>query len=418
MRLTEAEHAMLAGEMGPVLAKMIGHQVAVGDFFGAEDMVPVTQAHMMADTESLGEAGVEWLERLAESSSGSHLAVPSITDPRGTDFSCPAEVLKQGAGHVALEQRAADAIKALGFLMADTCINYQSIQAPTRGEHVAFGDTGVVVYSNAVCGARSNFEGGPSALAAAFTGRTPRYGFHLDGARRATHRFRVRARIDRLDDWGALGAVIGQQTGDYWRVPLIEGLPDAVDSDRLKHLGAAMASYGSVAMFHAPGLTPEAPDVITTGGDALDVVDITEADLDAFRGTWLPADSEVDLVVFSAPQLSLYEVEEIARNCEGRNFRVPMLAVTCPQVAADAQRMGLSGRIEAAGGRLLSGMCFYQSYAREMARANGWRRLGTNSAKLANLLRGYGYAIRLDGLTRCLDAAERGAFAPEETANA
>ena len=70
--------------------------------------------------------------------------------------------------------------------MTDTCINYQTIQAPTRNEHVAFGDTGVVIYSNSVCGARSNFEGGPSALAAGLTGRTPRYGFHLAEQRRAT----------------------------------------------------------------------------------------------------------------------------------------------------------------------------------------------------------------------------------------
>ena len=48
--------------------------------------------------------------------------------------------------------------------MTDTCINYQTIMPAVRGEHMAYGDTGVVIYSNSVLGARSNFEGGPSAL--------------------------------------------------------------------------------------------------------------------------------------------------------------------------------------------------------------------------------------------------------------
>ena len=85
-----------------------------------------------------------------------------------------------------LERRAISAFEALGILMTDTCINYQTIMPPVRGEHVAYGDTGVVIYSNSVCGARSNFEGGPSALSAGLTGRTPRYGYHLAERRHAT----------------------------------------------------------------------------------------------------------------------------------------------------------------------------------------------------------------------------------------
>ena len=67
--------------------------------------------------------------------------------------------------------------------------------------------------------------------------------------------------------------------------------------------------------------------------------------------------------------------------------------------------MGLTARIEAAGGMVLSGMCFYQSYAREMAEANGWRALATNSAKLTNILGGYGYSPALLSMEECVDAA-------------
>ena len=69
--------------------------------------------------------------------------------------------------------------------------------------------------------------------------------------------------------------------------------------------------------------------------------------------------------------------------------------MTSPQVKPDADRIGYTARIEAAGGTVYSGMCFYQSYAREIAEANGWKRLATNSAKMVNILGGYGYVPML-----------------------
>src|SRR5436853_3176135 len=257
MRLSDDEQEMLAGKRGPVARLALQHQLKVGEFFGAEDFVPVTQAHIMADTESLGEAGVRWLETLAASADNPGVCVPTITDPRGTDFS-KASMLGHTAAMLDLERRAIAAFVKLGVTMTDTCINYQTIQAPLRNEHVAFGDTGVVIYSNSVCGAFSNFEGGPSALAAGLTGRTPRYGLPLPEQRRATLRVQVDFAPRSLNEWGALGGVIGRLAGHYWAVPVIEGPDLAPRSDQLKHFGAAMASFGSVAMFHWVGITPEA----------------------------------------------------------------------------------------------------------------------------------------------------------------
>jgi predicted aconitase len=408
MKLNDEEKAILAGECGPIPRWALEYQMKVGDFFGAEDFVPITQAHIMADTESLGQAGVMWLEMLAATREGQRqVRVPTITDPRGTDFS-KASLLKQGEWMLDLERRAIDAFRKLGVSMTDTCINYQTIQAPTRNEHVAFGDTGVVIYSNAVCGARSNFEGGPSALSAGFTGRTARYGFHLDAQRQATLRIRVDWTPRTLNDWGALGGVIGRLSGNYWSVPVVEGLDSVPGSDALKHFGAAMASFGSIALFHLVGITPEAPTLQDVGGDRLPVAHrVGEAEVKALQSSYAVTD-EIDVVVFSAPQLSLYELRDLAALCDGRKFTKPMLAVTSPQVKPDADRMGLTERIEAAGGQVLSGMCFYQSYAREIAEANGWKRLATNSAKLVNILGGYGYVPMLASMQQCVDAAETG----------
>ena len=138
--------------------------------------------------------GVEFLESLArQAEADRRVRIPTITDPRGIDF-CAYRRLRQKDEWAVLERRAIDAMRALGILMTDTCINYQTVSPPVFGEHAAFGDTGVVIYANSVCGARSNFEGGPAAISAGLTGRTPRYGCHLDRHRRGTHLFEVGTR--------------------------------------------------------------------------------------------------------------------------------------------------------------------------------------------------------------------------------
>src|SRR5690348_279829 len=407
MRLTDEEQAMLAGAAGEPRRWAIQHQIAVGEFFDAADLVPVSQAHIMADTESLGEAGIRFLESLAAApETERRVRVPTLTDPRGLDFQMYKR-LGQTDAMAALETRAIDALKAFGVLMTDTCINYQTILPPTRSEHLAMGDTGVVIYSNSVFGARSNFEGGPSALAAALTGRTPRYGYHLDECRRATRRFQLEVQPRDLSEWGALGGIIGRECGSYWEVPLIEAVDEPPGSDALKHFGAAMASYGSTALFHIPGVTPDPDhrDRRRLAGHA-----IGRADLDAFVAAYSATGDKVDVVVFAAPHLSLVEMAAVADTLGGRTVHrdTTLLVATSPEIKHAADRMGLTRRIEEAGAIVAAGICFYQSYAGEMAEANGWKRLVTNSAKLVNIIGGYGYRPTLLSLERCVESAITG----------
>jgi predicted aconitase len=331
--------------------------------------------------------------------------IPTMTDTRGTDFAAAAR-LKHQPWMLDLERRTIDAFQALGVLMTDTCINYQTIMPAVRGEHMAYGDTGVVIYANSVLGARSNFEGGPSALAAGLTGRTPRYGYHLPEQRRATLLIQIGYTPDALHDWGALGGIVGRLAGDYWQVPALVGIDRVPTSDELKHFGAALASYGSVALFHMIGITPEAQRLADIADASLTPkATITETDIRAFQAASRDHADSVDVVVFGAPQLSLMEMCDVAALLDGRRAKIPLLVITSPQVKPDADRFGITRRIEAAGGLVLSGMCFYQSYAREMAEANGWQSLATNSAKLVNILGGYGYHAALLSMQACVDAA-------------
>ncbi len=419
LRLTDDEKAILAGAAGPARQWAIRHQIAVGQFFDAPDFVPVGQAHIMADTESLGEAGVAWLEELAALPEAERrVRVPTITDPRGLDLASYKR-LRQTDAMAAIEARAVAAFEALGVLMTNTCINYQTVLPPARGEHLAMGDTGVVIYSNSVQGARSNFEGGPSALAAGLTGRTPRYGYHLDRHRVGTRHFAVERRPRDPADWGALGGIVGKVTNSYWEVPVVSGLDSWAEgppnSDELKHFGAALASFGSVALFHMPGVTPEAPTPADAfgGRPAPQAAPIGANDFDAFYASYAAAGDKVDVVVFAAPQLSLFEMQELATLLDGRRIHAAtsLIVATSPEIKFAADRMGLTARIEAAGGIVAAGVCFYQSYAREMAEANGWQRLLTNSAKLVNIIAGYGYKPTLASMERCIDSAVAGKIA-------
>ncbi len=398
---------MLAGAHGEPRRWALAHQIAVGEFFDAADFVAVSQAHIMADTESLGEAGVRFLEALATASEAERrVRVPTITDPRGVDFAVYRR-LGQSEWMAALERRAIAALRAFGVLMTDTCINYQTVMAPVRGDHLAYGDTGVVIYSNSICGARSNFEGGPSALAAALTGRTPRYGYHLDQCRRGTRRFRLTETPRGLSEWGALGGIVGEACGSYWQVPVIDGVAEIPGSDALKHFGTALASFGSVALFHMPGIAVED---VAFSGPAAETVAIGRTEIDAFLGRYAAPGDKLDVVVFGAPQLSLFEIAAVADALNGRQIHpdTTVLVTTSPEIKHAADRMGLTRRIEAAGGVVAQGICFYQSYAREMAVANGWTRLMTNSAKLVNIIGGYGYRPTLASLDECIASALAG----------
>ncbi|MCP5368319.1 MAG: aconitase X catalytic domain-containing protein [Hyphomicrobiales bacterium] len=415
MRLDDEEKAMLAGELGPARQYAMEQIVRVGDFFDAADCVPVSQVHLMADPESLGAAGVEFLERLAALPADQRkVRVPTVTDPRGVDFEAYRE-LGQSDEMADLERRAVAAFTSLGILMTDTCINYQTVMPPVLGEHLAFGDTGSSIYANSVQGARTNFQGGPSALAAALSGRVPRYGYHLDACRRGRKLFDLRDRPRDLAHWGAVGGIIGRQMESYWDVPVITGVDGTPTSDELKQLGAALASFGSTPLFHMVGVTPEAPDLAAVfDGDPPPPVAIDAAAIAAFVDSYRPADDQLDVVVFSAPQLSLVEMRTLADLLAGRRVHdgVTLLAATSPEIAAACERMGIAATIRDAGGRVLKGVCFYQMYAREIGEARGWRRLMTNSAKLVNIIAGYGYEPLLGSMERCVDSAVAGRILP------
>jgi predicted aconitase len=409
MLLTTEEEAIRAGSRGEPARRALEMQMAVGEFFGAERMVPVTSAHLTGDPESMGEAGLAFVDDLARQ--GARFVVPTTTNSCNVDFDLyrafgqPEAVAQQ-------ERRLRELVTAMGGVLLTSCANYQALDPPRFGEHLAWGDTGTVIYANAVCGARSNFEGGPASYAAALTGRVPAYGMHLDACRRGTHLIEVRDQPGNVSDWGALGVFAGRQLTNYWLVPVFTGLRTEPDADALKHLGATLASYGSLAMFHIAGVTPEAPTVEAAFGGQVPrgTIVVERGDLERTYRSFVPEKAAVDVVVFGTPHLSIAEVRRLAGLLDGRQVsaRTMLLLTTSGHVKAITDREGLTRVIEAAGGRIVVGVCYYIMTPREMARRYGLRTIVTDSAKLANIIAAYGYNPIFRPTAQCIEAAVTG----------
>lgn len=203
---------------------------------------------------------------------------------------------------------------------------------------------------------------------------------------------------------------MGRQVNDYWQVPLFTGIRTAPSNDALKHLGASLASYGSLAMYHIEGVTPEARTLREAAGRRPRRLVVRKGELERVYAGFSPAKPTADLVVFSAPQLSVVEVRDVAQALAGRRVHAGtrLLVTTNYQVKTIADKLGYTKTIEEAGGMMVPGVCFYIMTPRQLAAKHGWRTLVTNSAKLANIIPGYGYSPALRRFDACIEAALTG----------
>lgn len=410
MRLTAEEKKMLRGDMGPAVKEALELQVEVGKFFGAKRFVPVSNVHMMGDIEVMGDAGKGFLERMA--GLGARCSRPTTTNARCIDFDY-VEKLGQDRDEAEKEKKLIGYLRGMDVVTADTCINYQTLYQPHKGEHVAWGDTGTVIYANSVYGARSNFEAGPVALAAGITGRVPEYGFHLDKHRKGAILVHLKGNFRDLADWGALGKIVGSAHQDYFAVPVFSGVKEHPSADQLKHLGASLASYGSMGMFHMVGVTPEAPTLKAAfgGNRPKAVMTVTQRDIERVYASYDTGGNPLNLVVFSGPQQSLLEMKQLADLIRGRRVKAGnhLFVTTSNGVKSAARQLGYLETLESAGAIVLEGVCFYilQNLPQMRAR-EGWVNLVTNSAKLANIIGAHKFNTILRRTAECIDIAVTG----------
>ena len=332
MHLTAEEQKMLDGAYGETVRRSMKVLVALGEIYGADHMIEVKNVHSPGVSYRVaGDAGLGYVE---DASKDAVFQVPMTLNTIGIDekdwkqigfpedFSCKQLELSR-------------AYEKMGAIPTNSCTPYLNGNLPMFGEHVAWGESSAVAFVNSVIGARTNREGGPTALAAAITGRVPAYGYHLDENRKGTHLIRVEVDLKTDKDFAVLGYFGGKLAGKD--VPVFEGIKRRPTLEQFKALGAALASAGAVALYHVVGFTPEAPTKQDVIGD------------------------EIQPVVFDQ---AAYD-----KVCTSRMVREL------------AERMGFVEDIQAAGGEIICDTCPVLCCTLTQ---RGYKTVATNSGKMAH----------------------------------
>jgi len=392
---------MLHGDQGPGVAKAMEIIVALGRIYEAERLVPVTSVQVSGVSyRNLGEAGLAFLREWSDE--GARARIPATLNPAGIDLDAW-QVLGFSDEFARRQAAVVDAYEQLGVRPTCTCTPYLIGNRPQVGEHVAWAESSAVSYANSVLGARTNREGGPSAMAAAVTGRTAAYGLHLDTARRASLEVDVACPVRNLADFGALGYLVGKRAQN--RVPFFRvgssGLGTCTEAE-LKALGAAMAASGAVALYHVEGVTPEADrlDTLLPDREIYRVDDLGPA----FAA--LNADArEIDLVWFGCPHASLDEIRQVSKLLGDRRISSHLWITTSRHVRRLAAHEGLVDAIEMSGGRVVADMCVVVAPMQEL----NYHTLATPSAKGAAYVPSHaGLLVRYGTVEQCIEAAVTG----------
>lgn len=351
MFLTPEEMGLLSGSQGRASQKAMQILVALGEIYGAKRMIPVTSAQIAGVSyDNLGEAGLQFLAELAEG--GGRVRVPTTLNPAGMDIE-NWRALGIPPDFAEGQEQVLNAYARMGVTLTCTCTPYLTGNLPKYGDHLAWSESSAVCYANSVIGARTNREGGPSALAAALTGRTPEYGIHLPENRLPDLTFQVEARLVDSSDFGALGKVIGEQIAATKSIPYIQGVESAT-LEELKSFCASLATYGGSAQFHVQGITPDAGTSIPPG----EQLTISQSDLEkAYASLTDAAGDEVDFISLGCPHLSLGEIEHISHLLEGKQVKREFWVTTARATKLLADRLGYTQIIEAAGAKFAADTC-------------------------------------------------------------
>jgi predicted aconitase len=406
MRLNAFEQDMAAGGQGAAAAFAMDILLRFSEAIGASSLLEITQAHVDGCLYH-GEVSLDFVERLAAEKG--RVRVPTTLNVGSMDLLHP-ELIGGAAALRSAGRRLMEAHLALGCEQSFTCAPYQTRFRPRFGEQIAWGESNAIVFANSVIGARTNRYGDFIDLCCAMTGRAPAFGLHLDENRKGEILFRLSDAAEATDTlYVAVGAIIGARS--QGRIPVIEGLPPPRSEDQLKALGAAAASTGSVALFHAIGITPEAATYRDAfgGGEPQQIIALSSADLrDALaKLSTAPEGAPLVAVSLGTPHFSLAEFQTLAPLLLG--FRaapgVEVYVNTGRETYAAIAGSGLLAGLEAAGVIVVTDTCTYVTSI--LRRLDGI--VMTNSGKWAHYAPGnLGVEVAFGSLEDCIVSAAAG----------
>jgi hypothetical protein len=395
MYLTEKEQRMFDGEEGYAIQKSMEILVALGNIYGANRLVKVGSVQVAGVSyHNLGDAGLEFLNELARDG---RVKVLTTLNPAGMDLENWRQ-LGISQEFAEKQNQVIDAFSRMGILISCTCTPYLIGNLPRYGEHLAWSESSAVTFANSVIGARTNREGGPSALAAAFVGKTPCYGLHLDENRAADIKSQVNAHLTKLSDWGALGYSIGRKAEN--KIPYITGIKDA-ELDELKSFCASVVTYGAKPLFYMKDITPDAENLQIPR----ETVTIEQRDI---REAYDNINDDVDYIDFvcvGCPHCSIKEISEVAELLKDRKIseNTEFWVATSRTAKQLADKRGYTETIEKAGGKFACDTCMAVAPLKGRFKA-----LATTSAKGCFYSRQNDMKTKMGSMEECIEAAVTG----------
>lgn len=375
MQLTKYEEDMYNGEYGEGKAECMEILVSLGKIYDAQKMIPITSAQVSGVSyKTIGDAGLDFVVDLGKKAD---VTLETMLNPAGVDI----ENWKELGFSEEFTKKQIDIIKgyeSIGVMSTCTCTPYLIGNTPLLNEHVAWSESSAVCYVNSVIGARTNREGGPSALLAAIVGRTPYYGNHIPENRLADMIFDVNYDFTNEAQIGALGYYVGQIVND--KNPYFK-LNNNPGRNNLKLLGAALASSGAVSIYHAEDITPEAN--IANKDESFDELEKIDIDADIINDTidnLSTTDKTPDLVCLGCPHASITEIQKVAELVKGKNLNKDLWICTSKAIKSIAKQCGYLDIIESAGGKIVSDTCMVVAPVEDL----DYEIIGVNSAKAAN----------------------------------
>ena len=430
LQLDDTERALLSGEGGKARAMAMRIVVSAAELLGAGSLVEITSAHIDGCLHH-GDGGVEFAEALV--AGGGSVAVPTTLNVGALDLLHPG-VVRADARKTEMARRQMEAYVTMGAQPTFTCAPYQVGHEPGVGEQVAWGESNAIAFVNSVLGARTERYGDFLDACCALTARAPLHGLHRTENRMATVVVDAstvpRALVSRDVFFPVLGTWLGLTVGS--EIAVITGLPEDTSRDRLKALGAAAASTGSVALFHVVGVTPEAETLeAAIGMDgaeragppgwtsqplrplprriSLDAPMLRSA-LD--RLSTAPTAETIDAVAVGSPHFSLDEFRQLARLVPNERFSVPFYACTARRTLEEIEAAGLVDPLRRAGVEIVVDTCVVVTPI--LPARDGV--LMTNSGKFAHYgPSNTGYDVVYGSLEDCVASARTGRVVRDET---
>ena len=416
LRLTGDEQAMLHGDAGEALQFAMELVVRAATLMGAPRLIETGFLHIDA-CHYYGRAHVDFARFLVER--GIRFDIPAWTNtvPVSLVQSDP----RADADPVVLAEarELTDLYVELGARPVWTCAPYQIPGGPVFGDQIVVGESNAVSYFNSVVGARTNKYGDFLDVACGLTKRVPFAGLHTDASRRATVQLDISHLPTELRETEffchVLGHLMGKRAGD--QVPVITGLPADTPKDSLKAIAAAGAASGGVALFHAVGVTPEAPtlEAATQEKGPQTVVSVGSDDLIAARDSLsTTAGGPIAMVALGTPHFSFTEFARLMPLLDGRKIHseVTFYISTSRHVAALARERGWVQKLERSGVSVLVDTCTYFSPAVRGCKG----RAMTNSAKWAYYAPGMlPVEVAFGSLEDCVESAVRGEVVRDNT---